>query len=206
MSRAFALIAACLFFSTAHAATPDFTPPSKDVATAAGGAYQLDASHASIVFNISHLGFSNYTGRFNSFDAKLNFKPEDVTKSTLEVTIKPASVDVHNSELEAKLIDKDFFDTKAFPDAKFVSTSIVKTGADKGKITGNFTLKGVTKPLTLDVTFNGHGANPFSGGKMMGFSATGTFKRSDFGMTSYVPAVADEVKLTIEAEFTKVDA
>jgi polyisoprenoid-binding protein YceI len=200
----FLIIAAVsvLPFSAAFAAG-DFTPPSKEVAKAEAGLYTLDTTHASIVFGISHLGFSTYQGRFNSFDAKLNFKPEDPTKSTLEVTIQPASVDVKNSELEAKLLDKDFFDAKTFPEAKFVATSIVKTGEDKGKMTGNFTLKGVTKPLTLDVVFNGHGANPFSGGKMLGFSATGSFKRSDFGMSAYVPAVGDDVKLTIEVEFAK---
>ncbi len=202
MFRKIALATACIvaFSSVVFA---EFTPPSKDVATAEAGSYRLDTSHANIVFGVSHLGFSMYIGRFNRFDATLDFKSEDVTKSTLEVTVHTASVDVNNSELEAKLIDKDFFDIKAFPEAKFVATSIVKTAADKGKITGNLTLKGVTKPVVLDAIFNGHGANPYSGGKVLGFSASGSFKRSDFGMESYVPAVGDEVDLTIEVEFSK---
>lgn len=205
MRRVLTLVVACVLpLSGAYAV--DVPVPSKDVTTATGGVYTLDSSHANIVFGISHLGFSTYMGRFNRFDATLDFKPADLAKCALEVTVQTASIDVHNSELEAKLLAKDFFDSQTFKEAKFVATGIVKTGNNTGKVTGNLTLKGVTKPVTLDVVFNGHGDNPFSGGKMLGFSAKGSFKRSDFGMDAYLPAVGDNVTLTIEVEFAKAKA
>lgn len=187
--------------SAAAFAAAEWTPPSTALDKLPSGAYVLDKSHASIVFTIKHLGFSNYTGRFNDFDAKLDFNAKDVTKSKLEVTINTSSTDTNNERLEQKLDSPDFLNVEKFPDAKFVATKIEKTSDTQGTITGDFTFLGVTKPVVLKTTFNGGGFNSYAGANVLGFSAVGTLKRSDFGLSAYAPAVSDDVKFYIEAEF-----
>ena len=169
------------------------------------GKYRLDQEHASIIFTIRHLGFSNYTGRFNQFDATLNLDAANLEKSSVKVTVNPASVDVHNSTLEATLADTEFFDTEKFPEAVFVSTRIEKTSATTLDIHGDLTLRGVTKPIVLKAIFNGVGDDPFVRKRKLGFSATTSLRRSDFGISAYLPDVGDLVKLTIEAEFISAD-
>jgi polyisoprenoid-binding protein YceI len=119
------------------------------------------------------------------------------------VTIDTTSVDTPSHELIGELADATVFNSAQFPQATFKSTSIVRTGPASGKITGDLTLRGVTKPVTLDATFGGRTADPFGGGADIGFHATATVKRSDFGMTAmpWDSFVGDEVKLTIEAMF-----
>ena len=165
------------------------------------GDYALDKDHASVIFTISHVGYSHYTGRFNTLDAQLHFDAKDASKSTLKATVAPGSVDTHNSTLEAELASKNWFNVPAFPEATFVATKIEKTGAATGKITGDFTLMGVTKPVVLDAVFNGGGS--FMQKDKIGFSAKTILKRSDFGMTAYLPIVGDAVAIDIEAEFVK---
>ena len=106
--------------------------------------------------------------------------------------------------MDAHLKSPDFFDAAKFPTASFKSTKIEVTGPSSGKITGDLTLHGVTKPVTLNASFNGGGINPMSKAYVLGFNATGTVKRSEFGISTYVPAVGDEVTLTISAEFDRV--
>lgn len=171
--------------------------------TLQSGKYLLDKSHASVTFKVKHLGFSYYTGRFNDIDATLTLDGSAPEKSTLEVTVKPGSVDTNNQTLEEKLKKEDAFNVEKFPVATFTSTSIVKTSETRGKVTGNLTLLGVTKPVELEVSLNGKGTNPFIKKETVGFSATGTIKRSDFGMTVWDKAVGDEVKLLIEVEFNR---
>lgn len=174
-----------------------------DLSHTPAGAYTLDKSHASITYRISHLGFSNYTGRFNTIDATLDFNPAAPEKSTVKATITTSSVDSHDSTLEAILIDKQFFNSKQFPTATFESTRIEKTDATHGKIHGNFTLLGITKPIVLDATFNAAGPTPMIHTYRLGFSATTRIKRSDFGINAYLPMLGDDVTLTIETEFEK---
>ena len=169
------------------------------------GEYRLDQEHASIIFTIRHLGFSNFTGRFNGFDATLNLDAANLEKSSVKVTVNPASVDVHNSTLEATLADTEFFNTRQFPEAVFVSTRVKKTSLTTLDVHGDLTLRGVTKPIVLKAIFNGVGDDPFVRKRKLGFSATTSLRRSDFGMSAYLPDVGDLVKLTIEAEFISVD-
>ena len=168
-----------------------------------GGAYTLDKSHAKIIWSASHFGFSTYYGEFTDFDAKLNLDPANPANSKLSVTVQTDSVDGHNDALEEHLESADFFNVEKFPTATFVSTSVVPTGAATADVTGEFTLLGVTKPLTLKVTFNKAGEN-MAGTYVAGFSAEGAVKRSEFGMNYAVPGVSDEVKLTISGEFNPV--
>lgn len=181
------------------------TMASDQLAEAMSGDYVLEKSHASVVFAINHMGYSYYTGRFNKLDATLHFDAKNPTASNVNVTIMPSSVDTHNSTLEAELAGKSWFNTDAFPQATFTSTKIEKTGPKTGKITGDFTLAGVTKTIVLDAVFNGGGYDAFMRKDKLGFSAKTTLKRSDFGVSNYVPLVGDAVAIDIQAEFVKKD-
>ena len=177
-----------------------FSAPSTALDTVPSGTYAIEPTHTSVLFGISHLGFSNYHGRFNTVAGDVQFDAKTPEKSTLSVTIDTASIDTNNAELEGKLKGADWFDTAKFPKATFISTKVEKLNDSKGIITGDFTLHGVTKPVKLDVTFNGAGNNPFTQKPALGFSAKGAIKRSDFGINAYLPAVGDDVSIAIEAE------
>jgi polyisoprenoid-binding protein YceI len=195
-----------VIFALAHAPTASaFTPPTKNFPPEASGTYQVDTSHANILFSATHLGLSNYFGRFNKMDGTLKFDAKDVTKSTITMKVHAASVDSNNSEMEAKFQGAEFLNAEKFPVATFTSTKIEKLSDDKGRITGDLSLLGITKPIILDVVFNGYALNPYTKKPTLGFSAKGSFKRSDFGMIAYIPDVGDEVSLIIEAEFSKAE-
>lgn len=179
---------------------PPSLPGTKDFSKITSGEYTLDKSHANVVFKINHLGFSNYIGRFNHFDAKLNFDAAAPEKSKLDVTIDVNSIDTNHEKLETDLKTEKFFNTAKFPTATFKSTTVTRSG-DKGTVIGDFTMMGVTKPVTLNVAFHGAGVGPFSKKETLGFHATTTIKRSDWGLNALVPMISDEVQLEIEVEF-----
>jgi len=192
-----------LAFALMLATLPAFAATT-DLSQLEGGQYALDKNHAKIIFSISHFGFSTYYGLFNNFDAKLAFDPKAPTKSDVEVTVDLNGIDTTNPKLDAHLKTPDFFDVAKFPTATFKTTKVEVTGATTGKITGDLTLHGVTKPVVLETSFNGGGINPMSKAIVVGFNATATIKRSDWGITTYVPMVGDEVGLIISGEFDKV--
>lgn len=175
-----------------------------DLSQIPAGDYEAEKNHTALFFEASHFGMSAYIGSFNTLSAKLTFDNTDPTKSTLEVTVDPASVYTRVPKLDDHLKDADFFDVAKYPEATFKSTKIETTGDKAGKITGDLTLHGVTKPVTLDVTFNGGAPNPFSKQFTLGFSGTAMIKRSDFGISAFLPQVGDNVALRIEAEFAKL--
>lgn len=174
--------------------------PGTDLSKATSGVYEIDPSHTNVIWGINHMGFSTYYGRFNKIEGTLNFDAKAPEKSKLDVTINPASVDTNNEKLQAELVSPQWFDTAKYPRITFVSTKIEKLNATGGKVTGDLTLHGVTKPVTLDVTFNGVGANPIMKVEQLGFAAKGKIKRSDFNVSQYLPMVGDEVELTIASE------
>lgn len=192
---------------TAGLALPAFAQsagaPTTDLAQVEGGHFAVDKSHAKIIFSTTHFGFSTYYGIFTDFDAKLDFDPKAPAKSALDVTINTDGIDTTNPKLDAHLKSPDFFDAAKFPTATFKATKIDVTGKTTGTITGDLTLHGVTKPVTLKATFNGGGVNPLSKAYVLGFNATGTIKRTEFGITTYAPLVGDDVELTISAEFDR---
>ncbi len=201
-----ALLLATVIFAAPLAACAQATPP----ADMPAGVYTLDKNHASVTWKVSHMGLSNYTARFTRIDATLNFDPRDPAKSTLVATIDPASVRTDYPDAATKDFDAElgrgegWFNAGKFPEIKFESTSIERTGETTGKIHGNLTFLGVTKPLTLDVTRGGAMANmPYMNVPGLGFSATAVMKRSDWGFSGYVPTIGDEVTLLIEVEFHK---
>lgn len=176
-----------------------------DAAELEAGAYKLDPEHSTILFKVSHLGFSTYVGRFNTAEGALRFDPEAPAESQLDVTINTASADTPSTELDDVLRGRDWFDTERFPTARFESTAITVSGDNTGTVTGNLTLRGVTKPVTLAVTFRGGAYNLLTGAFTLGFEASGALKRTEFGMGSLVPAIGNEVTLEIHAEFQRVD-
>ena len=172
------------------------------------GLYELDKNHASLIWKVSHLGLSDYTARFTDFDVDIDFNALDPGASRVRATIDPTSVETDFPEPEKKDFDKElamkesWFNAEQFPQISFMSTSVEKTGDNTGKVTGDLTFLGVTKPVTLDVVFNkAIGNHPFANKPALGFSATTTIKRSDFDLTTYIPQIRDEVEIIIEAEF-----
>lgn len=195
---AFLMLVGCNTLASTFA--PDATAERAALKT---GEYSLDAKHTAVTFKINHLGFSNYVGRFEAVDASLDFDAANPAEASLEAIIDVTSLDIANDEFAATLIGPGWFNSAEHPDAVFRSTSIDVTGETSGKVTGDLTLKGVTKPVTLNVVFNGGDNDPLRGGYAIGFSATGSFNRSDFGITKYLGPVSDEVKIDIEAEFVR---
>ncbi len=163
----------------------------------------MDPAHAYIAFSYTHMGFSHPILRFNKFNAELDFNSADPTKSTLSVMVDPSSIDAGTDTFNEHLTSDRFFDTAKFKEITFKATSMKVTGDNTGTITGNLTIKGMTHPVTLNVTMNKAGTNPMTQGPALGFSATGTLKRSEWGLGAYAPNVSDEVHLMIEAEFHK---
>lgn len=172
-------------------------------AQAAPVAYKLDPAHTSVAFIINHLGFANMIGRFNTTSGAVSFDKDAVQNSTLTVAIEAASIDTAHAKRDDHLRSPDFFNVKEFPQITFKSTKIEKTGDKSGKLHGDLTMLGTTKPVVLDVTFNKEGVSPASKLETVGFSARGTVKRTDFGMKYGVPNIGDEIQLLIEAEAVK---
>lgn len=162
--------------------------------------YEVDPGHTRVIYHVKHLGFSNFYGHFNAITGMIDFDPEKPESGKVDITIDANSVSMDHDVLDEKLKGKEYFNTAKFPTITFKSTEVEKTGPASGHVTGNLTLLGVTKPVTLDVTFNNKAMNNYSKTMMVGFSATAKILRSDFGMKATLPAVGDEVILTIEAE------
>lgn len=191
-----ARILATATLALALLATPVIAETPASVAT-----YEIDTSHTYLGFAISHLGFSTTYGRFTDVSGSITFNEENPEASSVEVRIVPASLYTGHEERDKHVRGKDFLNVEEFPEMSFISTAIERTGEKTGKITGDLTLHGVTKPVTLDATFRKMGDYPMQEGvQAIGFDATGSLKRSDFGIETFLPAVGDEVTLTISLE------
>jgi polyisoprenoid-binding protein YceI len=169
--------------------------------------FKIDKDHSNIVFLVDHLGYSKMVGRFTEFEGQFTFDEANLAANKVTVTIKAESVDTNHKARDDHLRSVDFFNAKEFPTLSFVSTRVEKTGEKTGKLHGNVTLLGVTKPVVLDVTFNKRAEHPLPRyNKLMtaGFSARGSLKRSDFGMKFALGGVGDEIQLIIEVEGAKV--
>lgn len=192
MKKIIALVFALSFFTvTAAQAAPE--------------KYTYDPAHTQIIFAVSHLGFSFSHGKFNKFSGGFTFDQEKPETSSAEITIETGSVDMDSADWETHLKSKDFFNVEKFPAITFKSGKIVKTGANTADMTGDLTLLGVTKPVTLQVTFNKAGNHAFNKNYVAGFSLSGSLKRSDFGMNSALPLVGDDVHLDIQVEGIRQD-
>ncbi|MCD2325275.1 YceI family protein [Sphingomonas sp. IC-56] len=185
-------------------------PGSKNPALVTAGSYTADPGHTLVEWTVDHLGFTPYFGIFGDVSGTLTLDPKNLSAAKVDVTIPVSKVTTASSGLTAHLLraaqaggKADFFGANP-ADARFVSTRVVATG-QTAKVTGNLTLNGVTKPVTLDASFYGAGKAPaqMGGKEAVGFEAKGSIKRSDFGVGYGIPVVSDEVKLRIVAAFNK---
>src|SRR5690348_11027874 len=203
MRNALFLAAALLLAAPAFAA--DQPPPTpapmviphvtNDYTKAVAGEYTLDGRHVGVIARVSHLGFSISIFRFGDVTAKLTWDPAAPEKSALTATVKTASIET-NVPGFAEDISTKYLNSAQFPDATFVSTAFHKTDATHGKVDGNFTLKGVTKPVTFDVTLIG--AGPAIGGHNIGIHAEGWINPTDYNIG---PFFKDPIQLVIDTEF-----
>jgi polyisoprenoid-binding protein YceI len=168
----------------------------------AADTYQLDPVHTAANFRVKHVNVSYTYGRFNDITGTLLWDAANPAASKIEVTIQTGSVDTHNEKRDGHLASPDFFDAKQFSTMTFVSTAFSKNADETYAITGNFTLHGVTKPMTITATKTGEGKDPW-GGYRIGFESTFVIKRSDFGMSKMIESVGDEVTISFTAEGIK---
>jgi len=162
--------------------------------------YKLDPGHTMVLFSWNHFGFSNPTANLGLGDGTLVFDEKNPAKSSVEVTLPLANLDTHVSKLDEHLKKPDFLDADKFATITFKSTKVQAEGAGKFKVTGDLTVHGVTKPVVLDAKLNKSGEHPMLKVPAIGFDATATIKRSDFGVGAYVPNVSDEIKIRITTE------
>jgi len=186
--------------SCASLLAPDVTV---DIAKLRAGQYSLDKTHASLLFKVQHLGLSTYVGRFNDFDGGLDFDPADIVNARLEAQIDIDSLDINNPGLKDDLMDATWFDQSQFPKAQFTTASVIPVSASEFEFIGKLNWRGITKPVSLVVTFHGGANNLLTGKYTLGFSAQGSLLRSDFGMDAYIPIVGDEINIEIYAEFQR---
>jgi polyisoprenoid-binding protein YceI len=206
-----AVAAAFAMLSTvAPAQAPSAPPGSRNPAAISGGTYSVDSGHTLVKWTLDHMGFSLYTGIFGEVTGTLTLDPRRPNRARVEVLVPVSKVVTASAGLTDHLLrpgknggKPDFFGANP-GQARFVSTNVVTTG-QKARIRGQLTLNGVTRSVTLDATFYGAGKAPAAmGGKEnIGFTATGTIMRSQFGLTTGIPMVGDAVKLDISAAFEK---
>jgi polyisoprenoid-binding protein YceI len=183
-------------------ASPAMAQVSLDVPAAN---YKIDPRHTQVLFAIKHMGLSTFWGRFAAVSGTMTFDPKAPEKSVLNVAIDTSNIQTHVPELDSEL-SKSVFHADKYPTATFVSTQIAKTGANTGTVTGNLTIAGVTKPVTLNVTFDGGRNSPMPlQPYRIGFDATANVRRADFGLTGMMWSglVGEDVALTIECEMEK---
>ena len=177
-------------------------------AQAAPVSYQLDPAHTMVLFSWNHFGFSNPTADLGLGTGTLVYDAQSPAKSKVDVTLPLSALDTHVAALTKHLKAPDFFDADKFPTVTFKSTRVQPLGGDKFKVTGDLTVHGITKPIVLDARLNKIGPHPMSKAPSIGFDATGSLKRSDFGVAAYVPNVSDEItlRITTEGSVPKADA
>ncbi len=169
---------------------------------APAASFRIDSLHSSAAFLVGHLGYSNMIGHFGKISGSFEFDPAAPEQSSARLVIDAASVDTNLDRRDGHLRSPDFFNVKEFPEITFSTTKVTVTGAKTGKVTGEVTMLGVTRSITLDVSFNKMAPNPRSKALTAGFSARGKIKRSDFGMKYALGGIGDEITLFVEIEGT----
>jgi len=169
-------------------------------APARADSYKFDKAHTTILFTINHMGFSEMVGIFRDYDGSFVFNQTHPEKSSVEVTIRPSGLETSSSALDKELQKSSWFNTENFPEMKFASTAVKVTGKNTADITGDLTLLGVTKPVTLHVHFNKADYQQITNNYVAGFYAEGVLKRSDFGMDYAISMIGDKIHLQIWAE------
>jgi polyisoprenoid-binding protein YceI len=189
----------------AIAQMPKEVPGQPDVKRVTAGTYKIDSAHAQVAFVVNHLGFNAYHGIFGSPTGTLTIDPAKPSTAKVDIEIPMSGITTTSEELTKHLKTADFFDAAKFPTAHFQSTSVTASGTN-ATIVGNLTLKGVTKPVTLQAKFIGAGKGPMNQLETVGFEATTAISRSAFGISYGIPFVSDEVPLQITVAFEKPKA
>ena len=167
--------------------------------------FSIDNTHTTVGFAVKHMMVSKVRGQFKDFEGKFSFDEKKPAATQAKFTIKTASIDTANEKRDDHLRNEDFFDAKKFPTITFESTKVKPAGKGKYKMEGTFSMHGVTKPITLDVAFNGMSKDPW-GNTRAGFSITSKLNRKDYGLTwnkaleTGGVAVGEDVELNIELE------
>ena len=202
------LLAAIPLALIAQPSPPAEAPGKADAARVTAGTYTTDPNHSQVGFEIVHFGFNPYFGLFGNITGSLTIDPKNLSAAKVDVTVPLSSVVTSSKGLNEHLLragkdggKPDFFGLAPAP-ARFVSTSVLAKGK-AAKIAGNLTLNGITKAVVLEAEFIGAGTNPYSKKATVGFEAETTIKRSDFGLTTAIPFVGDEVELDISVAFEK---
>ena len=189
MKKLFSLLIIALIGTTAFAQTT----------------WKADPMHSKLAFSVTHLGISDVSGLFKIFDAKATANKADFSDAVFELSVDVASIDTEVDMRDDHLRSADFFEVDKFGKMTFKSTAIKKVGNNKYTLTGNLSLHGVTKPVTLNLWYRGTTENPQSKATTAGFQLTGSLKRSDFGIGAKFPSamVSDEVQIKADGEFIK---
>ncbi len=192
----------CLCFTLGACASIVRPNYSQVLAELRPGDYRLDPEHAYVTFRVDHLGLSKIVGRFNVVAGSLDFDPDNIEQMALQGIIESSSIDVNNEGLEDQLQDSSWFASEQYPQITFTSTSVSQSTEDGALlITGDLNLKGVSKPITLQAQFNGGADNILTGKYTLGFTATTTIQRSDFGMKAFAALIGNEVSVELHGEF-----
>ncbi len=186
MKRVLLVAALALWFTSAALAAPV--------------SYQLDPNHTVVLAQWNHFGFSNPVANFGQVDGTVVYDADNVAASSVQVILPLAGLNSFVPKFDEHLRSADFFDAAKYPVITFNSTKVESAGEGKLKVTGDLTIRDITKPVVLDVTLNKAGPHPQSKRAAIGFDATTTLKRSEFGVGNYVPNVSDEVTLRITTE------
>lgn len=169
------------------------------------GRYELDETHAYLSFSYSHMGLSNPRLHFSEFDAELELDGNNMDQSNVRITVDAASIDSGVADLDEHLRGTDFFDVANHPEITFISNAYEETSENEGRLMGDLTVMGITRPVTLDVTINSAAMNRMVRKEMIGVTASGVINRSDFGLTAYDEFVSDELNLDIQVEFARAN-
>jgi polyisoprenoid-binding protein YceI len=165
--------------------------------------WKSDPPHSQLGFTVTHLGIADVSGTFNSFDVTVTSSKKDFSDAIFELTAEVGSIDTRVEQRNNHLKSADFFEVEKYPAMTFKSTSIEKAGKDKYKLSGNLTIRDITKPVTMELVYRGTIENPQSKATTAGFQLTGTIKRSDFNVGPKFPApmISDEVRIKADGEF-----
>ena len=191
----------CLTLGVLVVAAALVRPAQPARASAPAGSYRVDGTHSSLVFRVSHMNLAPFYGRFNEISGTFEFDPNDASKLAIDVQIKAESIDTNSSRRDGHLKGPDFFNAKEFPTIRFKSSGATKIADKKYKVSGDLSLHGVTKPVTLTVEHTGSGNQ--RGAEVQGFDVTGTIKRSEFEMKYMLNGLGDEIRLMAGIEGAK---
>ena len=179
--------------------------PRTDPATVPAGTYTLETRHARVLFAVTHFGVSTWYGDFTHISGTLTLDPKNPAASKVEVSFPTDSLSTTNAELDGTLKGADWFDAAKFPTITFKSSKVTVTAPGHAVIEGELSLKGITRPVSLEATFNGAaGPSPIIGPYTIGFDLKGQIKRSAFGISKYSGTISDDVELIVSAPFQRL--